>query len=40
VKEGSGSQMNVVFDILGKGLLAKFIAGAEERGMKGLKGHW
>ncbi|KAG1782692.1 pyridoxal phosphate-dependent transferase [Suillus placidus] len=39
VKEGSGSQMNVVFDVLGEGLLAKFIAGAEERGMKGLKGH-
>ncbi|KAG2158346.1 pyridoxal phosphate-dependent transferase [Suillus bovinus] len=39
VKEGSGSQMNVVFDVLGEGLLAKFVAGAEERGMKGLKGH-
>lgn len=39
VKEGSGSQMNIVFDVLGEGLLAKFIAGAEERGMKGIKGH-
>jgi len=39
VKEGSGSQMNVVFDVLGQGLLAKFIAGAEESGMKGIKGH-
>ncbi|KAG0705944.1 pyridoxal phosphate-dependent transferase [Suillus ampliporus] len=39
VKEGSGSQMNVVFDVLGEGLFAKFIAGAEERSMKGLKGH-
>ncbi|KAG1754536.1 pyridoxal phosphate-dependent transferase [Suillus lakei] len=37
VKEGSGSQMNVVFDVLGEGLLAKFIAGAEERGMKGVR---
>jgi len=39
VKEGSRSWMNVVFDVIGNGAEAKFLAGAEERGMKSLKGH-
>ena len=39
VKEGSGSQMNVVFDVIGEGKLDEFIAGAEARNMKGLRGH-
>ncbi|KAI4524391.1 phosphoserine aminotransferase [Schizophyllum commune Loenen D] len=39
VQEGSGSWMNVVFDVLGEGEEAKFLAGAEARNLKGLKGH-
>ncbi|KAJ7489831.1 pyridoxal phosphate-dependent transferase [Mycena galericulata] len=39
VKEGSGSLMNVVFDVLGDGAEAKFISGAEALGMKAIKGH-
>lgn len=39
VKEGSGSWMNIVFDVLGGGAEARFLKGAEERGMKALKGH-
>ncbi|KAF7317082.1 Phosphoserine aminotransferase [Mycena chlorophos] len=39
VREGSRSLMNVVFDVLGDDLEAKFIAGAEAKGMKALKGH-
>ncbi|KAJ7172599.1 pyridoxal phosphate-dependent transferase [Mycena filopes] len=39
VKEGSGSLMNVVFDVVGDGLEAKFISGAEALGMKAIKGH-
>lgn len=39
VKEGSGSWMNVVFEILGDAAEKKFLEGAEQRGMKGLKGH-
>lgn len=39
VKPGSESWMNVVFAVLGEGGEAKFLAGAEEKGMKGLKGH-
>ncbi|KAJ7343604.1 pyridoxal phosphate-dependent transferase [Mycena albidolilacea] len=39
VKEGSGSLMNVVFDVLGEGAEAKFVSGAEARGMKAIKGH-
>jgi len=39
VKEGSGSWMNVVWVVLGEENEAKFLKGAEERGMKGLKGH-
>ncbi|EIW85060.1 PLP-dependent transferase [Coniophora puteana RWD-64-598 SS2] len=39
VKEGSGSLMNIVFDVVGDGMETKFIGGAESRGMKGLKGH-
>ncbi|KAL0580267.1 Phosphoserine transaminase [Marasmius crinis-equi] len=39
VKEGSGSWMNVVFDVLGEGAEARFLSGAEAEGMKSLKGH-
>ncbi|EGN95374.1 hypothetical protein SERLA73DRAFT_186313 [Serpula lacrymans var. lacrymans S7.3] len=39
VKEGSGSWTNIVFDVLGDGLEAKFLAEAEKLGMKSLKGH-
>jgi phosphoserine aminotransferase len=39
VKEGSGSLMNVVFDVVGDGAEAKFISGAEALGMKAIKGH-
>ena len=39
VKQGSGSWMNIVFEVLGEGAEARFLAGAEARGMKGLKGH-
>jgi phosphoserine aminotransferase len=39
VKQGSGSWMNVVFEVIGEGAEARFLAGAEAQGMKGLKGH-
>ncbi|KAF4615295.1 hypothetical protein D9613_003221 [Agrocybe pediades] len=39
VRQGSGSWMNIVFVVLGDGAEALFLAGAEERGLKGLKGH-
>jgi len=39
VKEGSGSWMNVVFEVIGADGEKKFLDGAEDRGMKGLKGH-
>ncbi|KAI0034020.1 phosphoserine aminotransferase [Vararia minispora EC-137] len=39
VQQGSGSWMNVVFNILGEGAEERFLAGAEKEGMKGLKGH-
>ncbi|KDR81840.1 hypothetical protein GALMADRAFT_60050 [Galerina marginata CBS 339.88] len=39
VKLGSGSWMNIVFEVLGDGAEARFLAGAEAQGMKGLKGH-
>ncbi|TRM61851.1 pyridoxal phosphate-dependent transferase [Schizophyllum amplum] len=39
VQEGSGSWMNIVFDVLGEGEEAKFLSGAEARALKGLKGH-
>jgi phosphoserine aminotransferase len=39
VQLGSGSWMNIVFDVLGDGAEARFLAGAEKAGMKGLKGH-
>jgi phosphoserine aminotransferase len=39
VKSGSGSWMNIVFDVIGEGAEARFLSGAEQRGMKGLKGH-
>jgi phosphoserine aminotransferase len=40
VLEGSGSKMNVVFDIVGgEYRLKEFVSGAERRGMKGTKGH-
>ncbi|KAH7889466.1 pyridoxal phosphate-dependent transferase [Phlebopus sp. FC_14] len=39
VREGSASKMNIVFDVVGDGKTAKFITGAEQRRMKGIKGH-
>ncbi|TFK72203.1 phosphoserine aminotransferase [Pluteus cervinus] len=40
IKEGNGrSLMNVVFGINGEGAEARFLEGAERRGLKGLKGH-
>lgn len=39
VKEGSGSWMNIVFDVLGEGNETKFLTGAEAENMKALKGH-
>ena len=39
VKPGSGSWMNVVFEVLGEGTEARFLTGAEEEGIKGIKGH-
>lgn len=39
VKEGHRSMMNVVFDVLGDGAEARFVAGAEAAGIKGIKGH-
>ncbi|KAJ6581827.1 pyridoxal phosphate-dependent transferase [Mycena capillaripes] len=40
VKEGSGrSLMNVVFDFEDPGVQARFVLGAEARGIKGIKGH-
>lgn len=40
VLAGSGSKMNVVFDIVGgESRLKEFVSGAEQRGMKGIKGH-
>ena len=39
VQLGSGSWMNVVFNVLGDGAEARFLAGAEQASMKGLKGH-
>lgn len=39
VKEGSESWMNAVFDVLGDGGEKRFLEGAEQKGMKGLKGH-
>ncbi|KAN0123918.1 Pyridoxal phosphate-dependent transferase [Russula decolorans] len=38
-QSGSGSWMNVVFNVLGEGAEARFLAGAEKASMKGLKGH-
>lgn len=40
VLQGSGSKMNVVFDIIGgEDRLNEFVSGAEQSGMKGIKGH-
>ena len=39
VKPGSGSWMNVVFEVPGEGAQAKFLAGAGEEGIKGIEGH-
>ena len=39
VKPGSGSWMNVVFEVIGEGAETKFLTGAEEEGIKGIKGH-
>lgn len=39
VKDGSESWMNLVFEVLGEGAEKRFLDGAKERGMTGLKGH-
>ncbi|TFK43009.1 phosphoserine aminotransferase [Crucibulum laeve] len=39
VKEGSGSWMNIVFNVIGEGKEAEFLKGAEAKGLTGLKGH-
>lgn len=39
VKQGSESWMNVVFSVVGEGKEKLFLQGAEQRGLKGLKGH-
>lgn len=39
VKQGSGSWMNIVFDVEGDGAESRFVAGADKLGMKSLKGH-
>ena len=39
VEPGSRSWMNVVFEVIGEGGEAKFLTGAEEQGIKGIKGH-
>ena len=39
VKPGSGSWMNVVFEVIGEGAETKFLTGAEAEGMKAIKGH-
>jgi len=39
VNSDARSWMNLVFDVLGDGAEARFLAGADQRGMKGLKGH-
>ncbi|KAG9318729.1 pyridoxal phosphate-dependent transferase [Chiua virens] len=40
VPQGSGSKMNIVFDVVGgEDRLKQFMSGAEQRGMKGIKGH-
>ena len=38
-EDKGGSWMNVVFTVVGDGAEERFVKGAEERGMKGLKGH-
>jgi phosphoserine aminotransferase len=39
VRTDAGSWMNIVFDVIGDGAEARFLAGAEKLGMKGMKGH-
>ncbi|KAH9952010.1 phosphoserine aminotransferase [Amylocystis lapponica] len=39
VRDGAGSWMNVVFEVVGAGAEKRFLDGAEQRGMVGLKGH-
>ncbi|PPQ65315.1 hypothetical protein CVT24_011442 [Panaeolus cyanescens] len=39
VQPGSGSWMNIVFEVIGEGAEKRFLEGAEARGLKGLKGH-
>lgn len=39
VNENAASWMNVVFDVLGDGALAKFLEGAEKRNIQGIKGY-
>ncbi|KAH6919066.1 phosphoserine aminotransferase [Coprinopsis sp. MPI-PUGE-AT-0042] len=38
-RDNGGSWMNIVFNINGEGEEERFLKGAEEKGMKGLKGH-
>ena len=39
VQDGSESWMNAVFEVLGEGAEKRFLDGAEQKSMKGLKGH-
>ena len=39
VQDGSESWMNAVFEVVGDGAEKRFLDGAEQKGMKGLKGH-
>lgn len=39
VKADARSWMNIVFDVLGDGAEANFLAGAEQLGIRGIKGH-
>ncbi|KAG5354258.1 hypothetical protein C0989_003771 [Termitomyces sp. Mn162] len=39
VRRGQGSWMNVTFGVCGDGAEKRFLDGAEQRGLKGLKGH-
>lgn len=39
VRDGAESWMNAVFEVLGDGAEKRFLDGAKERGMAGLKGH-
>jgi len=39
VKDGSQSFMNVVFEVIGEGAEARFLASAQSAGLRGVKGH-